>query len=707
MHNGLTPFFAPRGVAIIGASASPTKLSFGILRNLSLYGYTGQIAPVNPKEEQILGFKSYPDISAVPDPVDLAVIVLPAPLVPGVLEDCGRRGVKAVIVITGGFKEIGPEGAVIEKSLVTIARRHGMRMIGPNCVGTLDMYTGLNTTFIQGRPARGGIGFVSQSGAVVGGVFETIREKQIGFSLVATLGNEADVTETDMIEYLAEEENTRVITSYVEAINDGQRFIQIARKVSPHKPIVMLKAGRTSAGARAVSSHTGSLAGSYSAYQAAFAQAGVIEAESLSDLFDISMGFAHLPLPKGPRVAMITNGGGPAAMVSDALALNGLQMADLTAETRDFLRPHLNPAAQIANPVDMLGAADAAEYAAGLKGILADPNVDIAIAILIPQALVNTNAVAQAICDQAKGQSKPVIAVIVSEYSANQARELLHSNGIPMYVSPETPGRVLAAMMRYKNWLETPSTGETHLGGIHPADAAELLTAARGQPALGEVLTRPLLAAYGMPVVAGGMAKTASEAVETARRVGYPVVMKIVSPEILHKSDVGGIRLNLASDEAVRANFSGLMTEIAAKMPQAHLEGVLIEAMAPKGQEVIIGMRRDANFGPLMMFGLGGIYVELFGDVSFRVAPLTREDAAEMIRRTRAGRLLTGFRGMPEADVEAVVDIILRLARLAMDFPQISEIEINPLLVLPKGMGALALDGRVILQDQPVLEVTG
>lgn len=699
MPDGLKPFFAPRGVAIIGASASPTKLSFGILRNLSLYGFTGQIAPVNPKEAQILGFKSYPDISAVPDPVDLAVIVLPAPLVPGVLEDCGKRGLKAVIVITGGFKEIGPEGAAIEKSLVTIARRYSMRIIGPNCVGTLDMYTGLNTTFIQGQPARGGIGFVSQSGAVVGGVVETIREKFIGFSLIATLGNEADVSETDMIEYLADEEHTRVITSYVEAITDGQRFIQTARKVSPKKPIVMLKAGRTSAGARAVSSHTGSLAGSHAAYQAAFTQAGVTEVDTLNDLFDISMGFANLPLPRGPRVAMITNGGGPAALVSDAIAMNGLQMADLSDETREFLKPHLNPAAQIANPVDMLGAADAAEYTAGLKGILADPNVDIAIAILIPQALVNTNAVAQAIIDQAKGQSKPVVAVIVSEYSANKARELLHANGIPMYVNPETPGRVLAALLRYAQWLEKPAAEEPHLAGIQPADAAQLLAATKGQPSLGEWLTRPLLAAYGMPVVAGGMAKTAAEAVEIANRVGYPVVMKIVSPDILHKSDVGGIRLNLAADEAVRANFTGLLHDIAAKMPQSHLEGALVEAMAPRGQEVIVGMRRDPNFGPLMMFGLGGIYVELFGDVSFRVAPLTRGDAADMILKTRAGRLLTGFRGMPEADVDAVVDTILRLAKLAMDFPQIAEIEINPLLVLPKGKGVLALDGRVILQD--------
>ncbi len=699
MQNGLKPFFSPRGVAIIGASAAPNKLSFGILRNLSQYGYSGHIAPVNPKEKEILGYPSYSDIASVPDPVDLAVIVLPAQMIPGVLEDCGKRGVKAVVIISGGFKELGPEGAAVEAGLVDIARKYHMRLIGPNCVGTLDMYTGLNTTFIQGLPAKGSIGFVSQSGAVAGGVVEIIRDKFIGFSMFATLGNEADVTETDMIEYLADEPNTKVIASYVEAITDGQRFMQAVKKVSRHKPIIMLKAGRTSAGARAVSSHTGSLAGSYTAYKAAFEQAGVIEVESLADLFDYSMAFANLPLPKGPRVALITNGGGPAALVSDGISSSGLQMADLTPESQAALRPHLNPAAQIGNPVDMLGAADAAEFSVALKTVLADPNVDIAIAILVPQALVNTDGVAQAIVDQAKAQDKPVVAVFVGEWSTKKAREILHTNGIPMYTHPETPGKVLSALLNYAKWLQKSNQDEVKLQNLDQVAVKTLLEQAKGQPALGEVLTRPLLAAYGMPVVAGEMATSAEAAAQAAQRVGFPVVMKIVSPDILHKSDVGGIRLNLGSPEAVRAAYDDMLRSIAIKLPSAHLEGVLIEAMAPKGQEVIVGMRRDPNFGPLMMFGLGGIYVELFGDVSFRVAPLTYNDALDMIHSTRAGRLLTGFRGMPEADVEAVAQTILRLSRLAVDFPQISEIEINPLLVLPKDKGTLALDGRVILQD--------
>jgi len=700
MHHSLDPFFSPRGVAIIGASAAPNKLSFGILKNLSEQGYSGQIAPVNPKEDQILGYKSYPDISSVPDPVDLAVIVLPVGMIPKVLEDCGKRGLKAVVIISGGFKEIGPEGAAIEAGLVVTARKYNMRLIGPNCVGTADIYTGLNTTFIQGTPIQGSIGFVSQSGAVAGGVVETIRDKFVGFSLFATLGNEADVSETDMIEYLAHDSRTKVIASYVEAIQNGPRFIQVAREVSRHKPIVMLKAGRTSAGARAVSSHTGSLAGSHTAYQAAFDQAGVIEVDSLTDLFDISMGFANQPLPEGPRAAIITNGGGPAALVSDALAMNGLQMADLSAETQTALRPHLNPSAQIANPIDMLGAADAAEYTIALKTILADPNVDIAIPILVPQALVNTDAVAQAIVDQAKGQSKPVVAVIVGEWSTKKAREILHSNGIPMYTHPETPGRVLSAMLKYTRWKGKPTSSEAEFSNLDRNKVASILSAAEGQSSLGEGLTRPLLAAYGMPVVAGEMAKSVDEAVAAAQKIGFPVVMKIVSPEILHKSDVGGIRLNLSNEDMLNAAYTGMMKEVGSKLPNARLEGVLVEAMAPKGQEVIVGMRRDSTFGPLMMFGLGGIYVELFGDVAFGVAPLTHDEALEMVQKTRAGRLLTGFRGMIKADVEAVVETILRLSKLALDFPQIMEVEINPLLVLPEGKGVLALDGRVILQDE-------
>lgn len=696
MHHGLKPFFAPRGVAILGASASPNKLSFGILRNMTLYGFTGQIAPVNPRADEILGLKCYADIASVPDPLDLAVIVLPAAVIPEALEACGKRGVRAVTIISGGFKEVGAEGADLEKQILAIAARYQMRLVGPNCVGTLDLYSGLNTTFIQGVPERGGIGFVSQSGAVAGGVVDYIRNKQIGFSNFASLGNEADVTETDMIEYLSQDANTRVLAIYVEMIRDGQRFIRIARQVTPHKPIVLLKAGRTSAGARAVSSHTGSLAGSHAAYQAAFLQSGVIEVDSVTDLFDISTAFDRQPLPSGNRVAMITNAGGPAALLSDSLAANGLQIADLEEATRAALRQRLNPAAQVSNPIDMLGGAEPPEYEFALQQALKDANVDAVVVILVPQALVNPVEVAEKICQVSAGSPKPVLACFMGEWSVEKARQVLHNHGVPMYVFPEIPGRVLGAMLRYARWRAQVQEQPIVPAGVDRSVAEDILSQAAGQAALGEALTRPLLSAYGVPVIAGEVARSADQAAQIADRIGYPVAMKIVSPDILHKSDVGGIRLNLNNSAEVASAYTEIMSSLAARLPQAVLEGVLVERMAARGQEVIVGMRRDPNFGPLVMFGLGGIYVELFGDVAFRVAPLTRQDAMDMIHQTRAGKLLGGFRGELPADLDAVVDTILRLSQIALDFEQIEEIEINPLRVFPHG--ALALDGRVILK---------
>lgn len=695
MQHGLTPFFAPRGVAIIGASATPNKLSYGILRNMTLYGFQGQIAPVNPKADQILGLTCYPDITSVPDPLDLAVIVLPAPAIPATLEACGQRGIRAVIIISGGFKEVGEEGAALEKQILEIAARYQMRLIGPNCVGTLDLYSGLNTTFIQGVPEKGGIGFISQSGAVGGGVVDYIRNKYIGFANFASLGNEADITETDVIEYLRQDEHTRVIAVYVEMIRDGQRFIQVARQTTPHKPIVLLKAGRTSAGARAVSSHTGSLAGSHAAYRAAFLQAGVIEAETVTDLFDISMALAHQPLPQGNRVAIITNAGGPAALLSDSLAEHGLQIADLEEQTRSALRGRLNPAAQVSNPIDMLGGAEPPEYEFALQQALADPNVDAAVVILVPQALVNPLEVAEKIVQVAAAHTKPVLTCFMGEWSVEKARQHLHSHGIPMYVFPEIPGRVLGAMLQYARWLNQPPYETVPLHGIDRNAAAQILAQAADQTALGEAQTRPLFEAYGIPLVAGEAAHSPQQAAEAARRLGFPVALKIISADILHKSDVGGIRLNLNDPQSVETAYQDMFSSIAARLPQARLEGVLVERMAEKGQEVIIGMRRDPNFGPLMMFGLGGIYVELFGDVSFRVAPLSRRDALEMIQQTHAGKLLSGFRGSETGDLQAVVDVILRLSQLALDFPQIAEMEINPLRVFPRGV--LALDGRIIL----------
>ncbi len=699
MTSDLAPFFSPKGVAIIGASTNPRKLSHGILKNLSLYGFEGGIYPVNPGADQILGLKSFPGVSLVPDPVDLAVIVLPAPMTPKVLRDCGERGIKAVIIISGGFREIGENGLQLEQECSQIAAEYGMRLIGPNCVGTMDLHTGLNTTFIEGVPDKGAIGFLSQSGAVCGGVVDYIANKHIGFSHFASLGNELDVDETDMIAYFAEHPRVKVIAAYVEGIQDGKKFLEVASQVSKEKPIVLLKAGRSDAGARAVSSHTGSLAGAYTAYQAAFKQAGVIEVPDLASLFDVAWALSCQSLPEGNRVAIFTNAGGPAALASDSLAANGFTLANFGEEKQKQLAEKLNPSAQVSNPVDMLGGAEPEEFSHCLSTLLDDPGVDAFLPILVPQALVDPGDVARAIVENANKTQKTVLACMVGEKSLDEARMVLHQNKVPMTIFPEVPGQVLGAMARYKSWKDKLKSEAFSFSDINRSEVARALSWIN-KAALGEADTRPILDAYGMALVPGGFAEDFEQAAAIAGEIGYPVALKVVSEQILHKSDMGGIALNIDSDSALKNAIQAMKEKITAGAKDAIIDGYLVEKMAPKGLEVIVGMRRDPTFGPLMMFGLGGVYVELFKDVGFGVAPLSPEYAKEMIFSTKAGRLLQGFRGGPVYDLDVVVEVIGRLSQLSLDFPQVSEIEINPLLVLPEGEGGIVLDARIIMADK-------
>ena len=699
MTTDLAPFFSPAGVAIIGASTNPRKLSYGILKNLTLYGYTGGIYPVNPKADQILGLKVYPDVSEVPDPVELAVIVLPAGMTPDVIRSCGKRGIKAAIIISGGFREVGGNGVVLEQECLQIADEYGMRLIGPNCVGTVDLLTGLNTTFIEGLPVKGSIGFLSQSGAVCGGVVDYIADKGIGFSHFASLGNELDVDESDMIAYFGAHPAVKVIAAYVEGIQDGQKFIRTAQRVSRDKPIVLLKAGRSDAGAQAVSSHTGSLAGSYAAYQAAFKQAGVIEVDDLPALFDVAWGLSCQPLPKGNRVAIFTNAGGPAALASDALDANGFKLATITAEKQAQLAEKLNPSAQVSNPVDMLGGAEPLEFAHCLETLIDDPEVDVLLPMLVPQSLVNPGDVARAIVEQARKTNKTVLACMVGEQSLTEARQVLHENEIPMSIFPEVPGKVLGAMQFYRSWLEKDRGKVFRFTDTQEAEVQSTLEDAP-RKALGEAETRPVLKAYGLNLIPGAVAGDADEAASIAEEIGFPVAAKVVSPQILHKSDLGGIALNLTDAASIKDAVNAMQDRIGAAAPEAVIEGYLVEKMAPKGLELIIGMRRDPTFGPLMMFGLGGVVVELFKDVGFGIAPLSPQQAREMIESTRAGKLLQGFRGGPVYDLDAVVDVIGRLSQLALDHPSIAEVEVNPLLVLPEGQGALVLDARMIIDSK-------
>ena len=697
MTSSLTPFFDAKGVAILGASTNPRKLSYGILENLISYGYKGEVYPVNPNASEILGKKAYASITDVPDPVELAVVVLPVTVIMDTMKEIGERGIKAVVIITGGFRELGEEGAKVERAVKELARSYGMRVVGPNCVGTIDVRTGLDSTFIKGLPPAGPIAFISQSGAICGGVIDLIINSKIGFSHFASLGNEMDVTEADMLEYFAEDENAKVIAMYVEGIQDGPRFMEVARRVSRKKPIVFLKAGKNDAGAKAVSSHTGSLAGSYTAYQAALAQAGVVEVETISQLFNVAWALGTQPLPAGKRVAMTTNAGGAAALAADSLAFNGFELAQISPEIQQTLRTKLNPSAQVSNPVDMLGSVSPEDYIWSLSNLDADQGVDVLLPILVPQSLVDTEGVANSWIEIGRKTQKTLLTCLMGERSTLEAEQSLNMAGVPVYAFPDEAGRVLKGMMQYKQLLTKPEFKPVAVDNVEKNKMEAALALVDGTQAVGDYETRIMLEAYGIASVPGDLAGGVEEAVEIAEKAGYPVVLKIVSEDILHKSDSGGIALNINNSDALRVEYSNLMERIAKNEPNARIRGVMVEQMAPKGVEVIVGMRRDTTFGPMMMFGLGGTMVELLKDISFKVAPLTSEDIDEMIEDTLAGKLLKGYRGSPKADIEAVKQVIASLSQLSMDTPAISEIEINPLIVYPEGQGAISLDSRAIL----------
>jgi acetyltransferase len=697
MPSLLSPFFNARGVAVLGASTNPKKLSYGILENLLTNGYQGDVYPVNPNVESILGKKAYASIADVPDPVELAVVVLPVTVIMETMREIGERGIKNVVIITGGFKELGPEGAEIEKSVKNLAENYGMRVVGPNCVGTIDVRTGLNSTFIKGVPPAGPIAFISQSGAICGGVIDLIINSKIGFSHFASLGNEMDVTETDMLEYFAEDENVKVIAMYVEGIQDGPRFMRIAREVSRKKPIVFLKAGKNDAGAKAVSSHTGSLAGSYAAYQSALKQSGVIEVSTINELFNLAWALGSQPLPKGKRVAITTNAGGAAALAADSLDFNGFELAKIKPEIQTRLREKLNPSAQVSNPVDMLGSVSPEDYLWSLGNLDMDEGVDVLLPILVPQSLVDTAGVARSWVEVGKQTKKTLLTCLMGERSTEESEQILNLNNVPVYPFPDQAGPVLKGMWEYKQLLEKQLFVEVSYAAPDSSKINDASTAIGDRKVIGEYESRLLLDAYGIPNVPGGLAKTAEEAEFIAEQVGYPIVLKIVAEGLIHKSDAGGIMLNLQNSKELRIAYNQLIERIKTNEPSAEIIGVMVEKMANKGVEVIVGMRRDVTFGPLMMFGMGGTMVELVKDIQFRVAPLSNDDIRSMVAETMAGKLLNGYRGAPVADFESLYGVIAQLSHLAMAQPDIQEIEINPLIVYPKGEGVIAIDSRMIL----------
>jgi acetyltransferase len=704
MDNDLKAFFEPTSVALIGASSKPGKLGHAVLKNLVEGGYArqGKVFPINPKATEILGLKAYPTVLDVPEPIDLAVIIVPYPFVPAVLAMCGKKGIGSAIVISAGFREAGREGLERERELVTIAHEKNIRLIGPNCLGVIDSFTPLNTTFAADTPPKGPMAFMSQSGALGVAILDWAQAGRLGLSKFVSLGNKADVDEVDLLKFWADDHNSRVILIYSEELNRGLEFIQIARKVARIKPILAIKSGVTQSGARAVSSHTGSLAGSEQAYQAAFSQAGVIQTDSLEALFDMALAFAYQPPLHGERIAILTNAGGPGILATDALERAGLTIARFELETVKALEANLSDAASVANPVDVLGDAGPDVYRFAMETIAADPNVDGLLTVLVPQAVLDTRTTAEVVADLSKTIDKPILACFMGERRMAPAIDILTQHSIPNYPFPKRAAMVFRALANYRE-IRARNLPEFESFAVDQRATQKVLDTARsaGRLTIGDAEARNILEAYGLKIPRSEIADTPEKAIKSANEIGYPVVLKIASPDILHKTDVDGVKVGLSNSTAVKDAFELMIYRAQRYLPEARLWGCLVQEMVPPGGlEVLVGMVRDPQFGPLVTFGLGGIYVETLKDVTFRIAPYSREEAKAMLTEIRAHALLDGIRGQPAADKDAIVDALLRIGQLVLDFPEILELDINPLVVYPKGEGVVAIDMRLILTKE-------
>jgi acetate---CoA ligase (ADP-forming) len=697
--SSLDAILRPRSIAVIGASRQPGTIAHEVVASLVRCGFTGPVFPINPKADSIRSIKAFPSLSRVPDPVDQAVIVVPKELVDRVVAECAEHGVKGIVVITSGFAEIGAEGAARERRLTEFVRQRGIRMVGPNCMGVLnaDPAFSMNGTFYPNLPPFGGAGFVSQSGALGLSVLDYAREYSIGFAQFVSVGNKPDVSGNDLLEAWEHDPAIESILMYVESFGNPRRFLEIASRITRTKPIVVVKSGRSRVGAQAASSHTGALAVSDAAVDAMLAQAGVLRAGSVEELFDLAMGFSGQQLPRSRRTAVLTNAGGPGILAADALERNGIEIPELSGATVARLKPLFPEYASVRNPLDMVASATPAGYRTALTALLEDSSVDSAVAIFVPPLGVSQGDVTEAIAEAAVTQpAKPVLAVLMGHEGLPAGKAGLRDARIPAYIFPESAARALAVMCRQHEWKERPVPVPEVLP-VDYAAARRIIDTARtaGERKVGEEKALALLAAYGVPLPRVHLTHTADEAVARARHLGGPVALKVVSPAIVHKSDVGGVLLGLQGDDAVSAGYQRILSSVAAGAPNATITGVLVEEMVRPGRETIVGGTRDPSFGPMVMFGLGGVFVEVLRDVVFRMAPVARSEAREMMEQVRGAKLLEGVRGQPPVDRRAIEDVLLRVSQLIVDVSEIAELDINPLLVYPDGV--MAADARVIL----------
>lgn len=692
--------FKPRSIAVIGASRRPGSIGAEVFKNLMKSGFAGSVHPVNRSAQSVQSVPAFGSVLEIPETVDLAVIVVPKAHVLAVVDECAAKCVKGLVVLTAGFGELGVEGRTLQEQLRAKALSHGMRMIGPNCLGVLntDPTVQLNATFAPTWPPRGGVAIASQSGAVGLALLDYARHLGIGISQFASMGNKADVSGNDLLEYWEDHVDTRVIALYLESLGNPARFMQLAKRVSRKKPIVVVKSGRTEAGARAAASHTGALAGMDIAVDALFHQAGVLRTDTVEELFDLVKLLSNQPVPVGNRVAILTNAGGPAIMASDACESRGLTLPRLTTETTTALRAALPAEAAVNNPIDMLASAPPQTYERCLRLLMDDDNVDVVLVLFVPPLVTEATEVAEAIRRAAVGATKPILVCLLGTDAVRRGEDLLHDAHIPTYGFPEAAVGALASAVRYRQFLERPQGQDVEPAGIDRDRAALAMQKVRTRTTEGWLTgeeTRDLLQAYGLPMPRTATASSVEEALRLASDIGYPVALKLLSRRIVHKTEANGVHLDLRGPDDLRRAYSAIAEGARATSLADAMDGVLIQQMVTGGVEMYVGMTEAPGFGALLAFGAGGTAVEVYRDVAFRVHPLTDVDARDMLEQVRAKTLLRGFRGGPVADQAALIDAVLRVDRLARDWTEIRELDVNPLLALPVGRGVVALDARI------------
>jgi acetyltransferase len=712
--SNLDAIFSPRSVAVVGASTTPGKVGHDIFANILKGGYRGILYPVNPNAKSVLSVRAYPNILDIPDDVDLAIIILSPRVALKAIKEAIKKGVKGVVIVSAGFREVGGEGLEIENQIVSICKKAGVRVVGPNCLGVINPLSSvsLNASFSRRMPKSGNISFISQSGALCTAVLDFAADRDFGFSKFISIGNKADVDELDLLRYMHDDENTEVIMIYLEELKKGQEFVESVKEITSGNrptPILVIKSGRTTAGARAAASHTGALAGSEAVYDAIFKQAGIIRVDSIDELFDYAIAFAYKnksetgkftrKVPGGNRVAIVTNAGGPGIVATDMTVSSGLKLAKFRKETIEALESHLPLTANLYNPVDIIGDAAQDRYENALTSVIKDEGVDGALVILTPQSMTNALGTAEAIVRIDRRTHKPILCCFMGIFDVSSGVKYLQEHGIPVFKFPENTAKAFGALYRYSNWLNRQHLAQFTLKH-NKEQAAEIIEnlLAAGKTYIAELDGIELLKCYGFNVLPAEIAKNENEAAEIAENISFPVAIKIISPQIQHKSDAKGVFLQLDSKEKVKQAFQKLIERAKQFNPNAVIEGVLVQKMSHPGDEIILGVKRYPAFGPLLMAGLGGIYVELFKDVVFRLAPIKRNETRRMIKSIKGYNIFKGFRGRPESDIKALEKSVVSLSNMVTNHPEIVEMDINPLMVHEEGKGVTVADYRIVLK---------